>query len=117
MSLSRSRPALAGLRASMSKKATEDQNEMAQSGNYPGVHGADPTGDPVGRALMERARPTAASLATSNPEFSGGVAPDPTMQGFLQALKEKHAVVRPSGGASSPGSNQLIGASPQVGSI
>jgi hypothetical protein len=74
--------------------------------------GADPINDPNGRALMQRGMETA---QIDNPGFSGGVAPDPNMEGFLQALKEKNAAVTPSGGVSSPGSSQLVGHSVQPG--
>jgi hypothetical protein len=82
--------------------------------------GADPIGDPNGRALMQRGMEGFEQNRRNELDltgFSGGVAPDPNMEGFLQALKEKNAAVTPSGGVSSPGSNQLVGHSQQPGPI
>src|SRR5712664_1049763 len=93
------------------------QSNYGGEGDYSGAldglqaAGADPVNDPTGRGLMQRGMDTFNQGQQAQREltgFSGGVSPDPGIEGFLQAMKER-GVNKVAGGSSPAGSAQLTG--------
>src|SRR5437867_4283381 len=106
-----------GLKKARGMQAAAGQTAMANrgamSGDYGGYEqggpGADPVNDPTGRGLVQRGMESFNRGQQAQREmtgFSGGVAPDPSIEGFLQAMHER-GIRKLAGGPSAAGSSQI----------